>query len=659
MVKRYGAAGAQQARGKRVRRANNWLREAPRILVITLFVACMILGIWGFTILRQTQQFRDDWGGSWLNIIYFTIQLFLGDSGPVSFGEAQMYNLPWQLNVARLLAPAATVIGALIAFLVLFDEHIKRTITRNQRGHVVVVGETPDAEVITEALRNERVPVVQAASGSKTDLIAAGTRGASAVYICNDDSNDPGANLRVAATVKEIPAKISGRTIAVALLDPNLAPALLARHVTQPEPFFDLFSLTNSAASRLAAVATHGDAKRIWLLGSGRFRDEVLYELVQEWQARHTGNFEINVFGEGGEEAIDRVAARLPESMLSNVTMKYVEDISTAEPADITIICGKDDAETLGIALSTPETWQGKPGSLLVHVARGDQADALFGPEGVGMLDSNGHVLNVVPTASLLADVNNGILVHESTANRLDYVAHRTHNRLGYGNPAETEFAHAPAVVAPTGLRHSLASRLGRGGPMTAPSALHPLIGALEHSGWKVVPFAASVGLELPPGAIDWLAECYYNDQAGLSAASAGAGVGAGRVQFSQLPPEQAKRYRDLVASLPETLAQMGLGVAQIDQGHFAPLISSATPPVKRGHHKHPANRHQDESVGREPADEEPVGRVPADRQVYRDHEDPTQITKATPQVTKATPQVTKATPQVTKATPKASETEV
>ncbi|MDR2703697.1 MAG: hypothetical protein LBB58_05090, partial [Cellulomonadaceae bacterium] len=359
MKLRNSPGATQLKRTRRLSWAHGWLREVPRILVTALFLSCLALGLWGFHILSRTPQFSDDWGGSWPNIIYFTIQLFLGDSGPVSFGEAQMSDLPWQLNVARLLAPAATVMGALIAFLVIFDEHIKRTLTKNQRGHAVIVGDTLEAEVITEALKAERIATVKAESDSQTDLIAAGARGAAAVYICNDDSDDPGANLRVAATVKAIPKRRADRTIAVALLNPALAPALLARHLTQTDPYFDLFSVTNLAASRLAAKAVNTEVRRIWLLGSGRLRDEVLYELAQEWSVKHKGTCEIIVSGAESDAAIDRALARLPKVVSDRVSLKAIEDISKAEAADICIVCGKDDAETLGIVLSTPETWQG------------------------------------------------------------------------------------------------------------------------------------------------------------------------------------------------------------------------------------------------------------------------------------------------------------
>jgi len=537
----------------------DWWRALPRFLLIFLIVLCLGLGMWGYVIFARTPQFAKDWGESTPNLVYFTLQLFLGDSGPVSFGTAQMGAMPWQLNVARLLAPAAAVIGALIAMLSIFDEQIKRAVNRSQRGHVVVVGDTPTANVIEDALKLDGATVVRTNADDPEGLTNAGARGASAVYVCGDDSADPGANLRIAATIRDLPTFKQKRKIAVALSDPDLAPALLARHLSHPDPDLDLFYLTNLTAARLAAyVMEKPDVHRVWLLGSGRVRDEMICELAQEWSIRRrsTDSLDIVVCGEGATEAVERAAPRLSAKILTHLTLHAVANVADAEPADVVVICGKNDAESLELALSTPQAWAGGPDSLVVHVEHGAQAATLFGEQGVGLLDDIDGVLDVVSTGALVHRSHTGLLVHEPVVDRLAHAAHRTRVRhaLDTDDPTFPAEYLAPWENLDPALQQAHKDQI---------AAIPPLLTALEHAGWKIVPFAASGGLGLPPETIETLASEVHRhtDTTGVA--------------YEDLSNEQQEISRELVRDLPETLAQLGLGITQVHSS--ADLIAAAT----------------------------------------------------------------------------------
>lgn len=607
--------------GKRFRRAN-WLGQLPRLIIVGVALLCLILGYWGFVIYARTPHFPEDWQTGRLNFLYYTLQLFVGASGPVG-GTADMAQVPWQLNVARLLAPASAVIGGIVALLAIFDEQIRRAYRRSRRGHIIIVGDTPDAEVIEDALRSEDAVVEQAASGSRDDLIQAGAHGAAAIYICNDDTGDPGANLRVAATIRSIKPKVRHRKVAVALCDPELAPAMLARHLTHPVDDVDLFSLTNLAASRLAAhilkqlrqAAAHNplgqpsEVTQIWLLGSGRLHDEVIYEVVQEWAVSKgvSERLEIVASGKNAQKVLDSVCARLPKSLLDVVKLTADDDVSQIAPTDLTVVCGKNDAETLELALETPKAWQGAPGSLIVQVTHGEQAEALFG-EGVGLLGGVDGVLDVVTTASLILPLKGGLLVHESSLDRLQHVAYRTNSQHGYQSGA----------------------------------ALPQLLAGVERAGWKVVPFGASVGLELPAAAVTSLASGYYE-------------AGSNGVPFAQLQPAQAAGYRQQVAVLPETLAQMGLGIAEVNQSGGVSLISSATPLITRAT---PLVSHATPQVARgvTPMVSKATPQILDDGQRLVSKATPKGSDAVAPLVTKATPQAPDAaTTQISTATPKAA----
>ena len=542
-----------------------WLLQVPRFLLIAVILASLALGLWGFVIYSETPQFHQYWDTEPLDLLYYTLQLFVGASGPVG-GEVDMAQVPWQLNIARLLAPASAVIGGIIALLALFDGQLKHAMKRNQRGHVVIVGNTPDATIIEDALNKENAEVTRAESGSAEDLLEAGVRGAAAVYICNDDTGDPGENLRIASVAQGIAPRSPNRKIAVALSDPDLAPALLARHVTNPDHNFDLFSLTNLAASRLAAYAMkRPDIHSIWLLGAGRLRDETIFELVQEWSIRYGANdrLEMVVCGEDvkdAQDAINRACARMPKSMLDIVKLKAVSDVSKLQTPDITIVCGKTDAESLELALSTPQAWRGTPGSLIVLVTHGDQAAALFGTEGVGPLSGNNRALDVVTIASLIKDSNGGILVHEPVGDRLEHVAYRTATRHYNANLPDSG---TPALA------WEQLSQADQDASHAGTTDLRTLLASLDKSGWKVVPFGASAGLQLTPDQVNYLAKNYYDQN--------NSKVGTSDNTQWELAVGQ-------ITMLPETLAQMGLGIADVRQGDISlltsatPLITSATP---------------------------------------------------------------------------------
>jgi len=520
-----------------------WWVKAPRYALITVVVLCLILGTWGMVIYSRTEGFRENWNTGFIDMVYYILQLFLGQSGPTG-GEAGMPPIPWQLNLARLLAPASAVIGAVMAILALFDDQVKLAVSRSKRGHVVLVGDTPTAAVIEDALRQENATVVRADSGSIDDLTNAGARGAAAVYICNDDTGDPGANLRVAATVQSLMPTTRKRMVAVALNDPDLAPAMLARHLTNPDTAVDLFSLTNTAATSLAGyVMRLPDLHRIWLLGAGSLRDEMVFELAAEWAIRHNAHdsLEVVVSGHDAAAAIERAQARLPVQLREQVQFKDIADLSDAPKPDAVVICGRDDTEALSLALSNPEAWGGGPGSLIVHVTHGDQATALFGRQGIGVLDDIDGVLDVVTTASLIERADRGILVHEPVMDRIAHCARRTYTRRSHAADGDGDLCLLPWAQLGESVQEEHKEQV---------ADLMPLISYLNASQWRVVPFGASVGLEMPDDAAQKLAENYVKYH-----------PNAAKNKTNDNPVEYHKQQ---IHQLPETLSQLGLGLAEV-----------------------------------------------------------------------------------------------
>lgn len=104
--------------------------EQPRSgrtrLVVVAALATLFLGAWGFALYQPAESLVDDF--------YRTLQLFVLESGNMAG------TLPWQLDVARLAAPALTVASAAFVLAAVSSNEFDRWRARRRRGHVVVCG---------------------------------------------------------------------------------------------------------------------------------------------------------------------------------------------------------------------------------------------------------------------------------------------------------------------------------------------------------------------------------------------------------------------------------------------------------------------------------------------------------------------------------------
>lgn len=95
-------------------------------LMAVAVIAVVGLGFWGFAMYHPTAPALDHF--------YRTLQLFVLESGDMAAAP------PWQLEIARLAAPALTVISALVVAAALSQDRIDRWRAHRLRGHVVVCG---------------------------------------------------------------------------------------------------------------------------------------------------------------------------------------------------------------------------------------------------------------------------------------------------------------------------------------------------------------------------------------------------------------------------------------------------------------------------------------------------------------------------------------
>ncbi|MGA8048459.1 MAG: NAD-binding protein [Dermatophilaceae bacterium] len=103
-------------------------RRSSRSTLVAAFGTAIVfmLGTWGFALVDA---------GTWLDHAYRSLQLFVleaGDGFPVPS--------PWQLEVARLAAPAMTVISTALAAAALSRGRVDAWRARRMEGHVVIAG---------------------------------------------------------------------------------------------------------------------------------------------------------------------------------------------------------------------------------------------------------------------------------------------------------------------------------------------------------------------------------------------------------------------------------------------------------------------------------------------------------------------------------------
>lgn len=109
------AGGARPTRGSRLA----WVMAVAAAAVVAV-------GVWGFARYNRSAPMPED--------LYRTLQLFVLESGNLEGA------LPWQLEAARLLAPALAASSAALAVVLASRSRIDRQRARRRVGHVVVCG---------------------------------------------------------------------------------------------------------------------------------------------------------------------------------------------------------------------------------------------------------------------------------------------------------------------------------------------------------------------------------------------------------------------------------------------------------------------------------------------------------------------------------------
>lgn len=290
---------------KRRRLSGIW-REGEWLVIAALAIAAMVLGYLGFARhFAAAGAVRTTW-----DMVYLVLQLFTMESGGVA------PPVPWELEVARLLAPFVALYAAAKALLLLFAEQLQHTQLWRMRDHAVVCGGGREGLALARAFRERgfRVVLIEENPASRS---AAAARAAGATVLTGDAA-DPetlqrarlararwvlvvcgsdGTNAEVAVAVRDaaVDARERPITCAVHIADPELCHLLRNRWSAASSSrlarieFFNIFdhgarALLDQFPPGATGGMSAGAQPHLLVVGLGRFGESLVLQAA--WRAR-------------------------------------------------------------------------------------------------------------------------------------------------------------------------------------------------------------------------------------------------------------------------------------------------------------------------------------------------------------------------------------
>lgn len=272
------------------------------LIVLVIAVVALVLGLIGLNQYLSHQKAPAAYGRSWLDILYYDLQLFVFNSAPAQ----GLGPFPPALQIARFLAPLTTVLAGLETVRLLLGEQFRRWASATAVKHAVVTGDGAVAVELARNLRKEyrKVVLVSATwtttiqarrhglldvSGDPTDpatLRAAGLARADALYACAGLS---ATNAATALRAREISQASGQQLVTYALVrDAEICTALRARRIGAKDDArfsLDFFSVEDTAArmllDRYPLTREGAPLARAVIIGFDRLGRAVLREIAR------------------------------------------------------------------------------------------------------------------------------------------------------------------------------------------------------------------------------------------------------------------------------------------------------------------------------------------------------------------------------------------
>jgi hypothetical protein len=383
----------QPARTTAPRRVRDVVRRVQWPAVVAAAAVALVLGYVGFA--RYFEAAGEQ--PTFWDILYRDLQLFTIESGSV------IGSVPWQLQVARFLAPAVTMVTAVAAVTALLSERLSLARLRFWSDHTVICGLGRKGLFVAEELtrRSERVVVIEndelndhierlrqrgvtvlLGDASDPQLLrrARAGRARRALAVCGDDA----INAEVALRCRELSRESGGSALDcyVHIVDGDLCRLLKEQELRgsgEDLLRLEFFNVFESGAGVLVrqyppfspeAAAAAGPAPHVLVVGCGNMGSNVVARCAREWWRAGLGRerrLTVSVVDREANARCAAIEARWPRLVESCDLVRVPIDVTSAafergdfldggperrSPVSIAYVCLDDDSRGLSAALA-------------------------------------------------------------------------------------------------------------------------------------------------------------------------------------------------------------------------------------------------------------------------------------------------------------------
>lgn len=332
---------------------------------------------------------------SFWDCFYLSLQLFTLESGSIA------PPIPWQLEIARLLAPALAVYAAAMAILAIFHQQLQLLRLRFIKNHVVICGlgqkglrlargflnrgfqviviDQDEKNVLLDQCRERGAIVLIGDATDKSFLRKAGIHRASyLVSVCRDD----GVNAEVAARAFELVRRRKGQVLNafIHIVDLELCVLLREREIaTEAGDSFrlELFNILESGARMMLQKwppfsleeEKKNEKAHFAIVGLGKMGRSLLVQAARQWWLKNAGSgkrLRITIVDKAAEAKRELLRIRYPqlEQACDLIVKQMDKNAPEFEKADFLFdeqgccdvnaiyICFDDDVHALTAALT-------------------------------------------------------------------------------------------------------------------------------------------------------------------------------------------------------------------------------------------------------------------------------------------------------------------
>ncbi len=558
-------------------------------LLAWLWGVAAVLGYWGWS--RFHEGSPEPW--YFWDKFYLTIQLFNINSGNVAGDKVY-----WQLQVARLLAPIASVSTAVAALALVFQEQVARIRIRFMSGHTVISGLGQRGRIVAEALleRGKSVVIIEKNPGNdgiphireKGGIVMIGNASDPAVLrkarvhvadtiisVCTDD----GINAEVAVDARDLTADRTGKPLrcVVQVNDIDLCHLLVGQELALGKRGAFRLEFFNTYARGAVAILQEyppfdedETAPHLLVVGMGRLGQSIVVHAARAWRTRSRSQLKplrVTLIDNRPEDKLSAMLMRTP--MLESICDLHplLIDVRSAEfhragflfdgqgklAVTRVYVCLDDDARALSAGLALLKALRKHDVPIVVRLARDDGLAQLIkradgATDGFGNLQAFGFVERTCDPDLILGGPNE-VLARALHTEYLD-------SRLTLGVGPDKDCAAVPWECVPENLKDSYRN-----------SADHICLSLLA-AGCTIEPLSCLDAdrfvftAEEEEQMASRLYELYVEDW-GTSHTQCSpifqlleTALTHPPVQWNQLPVEYRETYKDMVRSLPTFLAK-------------------------------------------------------------------------------------------------------